>query len=377
MQWNGDRNAGFSLANPQKLVLPPVQDPEYHFSAVNVEVQQSNSSSLLWWTKRIIALRKNFSAFGRGTFEPLFPKNRRVLAFLRRHADEVILVVVNLSRFAQYVELDLSEFNGRRPRELFGNIDFPAIGELPYLVTLGPHGFYWLSLSSTDTNEETAPRPSLHQASVRGDWESLFSGRSSQALSAALADYLPTQRWFRGKARKIKATRVTDSMPLSQKTRLLVVDVQYTRGDPESYLLPLRFVPDFPSGEHAVCALRVRGKSRETEGFLVDCSQDEDVASALLRLVVSKKRLNGRQASIAGVPAPELRKRKDDGELPRGQSLGAEQSNTSYVYGDEIVGKLLRKVEQGTSVELSALHHLASADPPANVPAYLGHIELS
>src|SRR5438270_1835016 len=112
MQWSSDRNAGFSKANPQQLYLPITIDPEYHYEAINVENQQKNLSSLLWWMRRVIAMRKNYKAFSRGSLEFLFPDNAKVLAFLRQHEDETIVVVVNLSRFAQSVELDLSHFAG-------------------------------------------------------------------------------------------------------------------------------------------------------------------------------------------------------------------------------------------------------------------------
>src|SRR5690606_36018867 len=146
MQWSADRNAGFSRANPQRLILPIIIDPEYHYESVNVEAQQNNPNSLLWWTKRIVALRKRFHAFGRGTIEFLQPDNPRVLAFVRHWGDEAILVVANLSRFVQYVELDLHARAVRVPVELFGRTKFPPIGELPYLLTLGSHGFYWFQL---------------------------------------------------------------------------------------------------------------------------------------------------------------------------------------------------------------------------------------
>src|SRR6185369_3180721 len=123
--WSPDRNAGFSDVNPQRLVLPVVVDPEYHYEAINVETLQGNPNSLLWWTKRVVDLRKQHHAFGRGTLEPLTPRNRKVLAFYRRAGDETLLIVANLSRFPQYVELDLREFAGRVPRELFGHIEFP------------------------------------------------------------------------------------------------------------------------------------------------------------------------------------------------------------------------------------------------------------
>src|SRR5689334_24336325 len=156
MQWSSDRNAGFSRANPQKLYLPVIIDPEYHYEAINVEAQQNNPNSLLWWTKRLIALRKRFQAFGRGTLEFLHPANRKILAFIRRFRDEQILVVANLSRFVQHVELDLSASRGCVPVELFGRAMFPPIGEGRYPLSLGPHAFYWFELEQRQEQQAAA-----------------------------------------------------------------------------------------------------------------------------------------------------------------------------------------------------------------------------
>jgi maltose alpha-D-glucosyltransferase/alpha-amylase len=128
MQWSSDKNAGFSRSNPHALYLPIILDPEYHYEALNVEAQQNNSYSLLWWMRRLIALRKRHKAFSQGTLEFLQPDNRKVLAFLRRYQNECILMVANLSRFVQYVELDLSAFKGMKPVEMFGRVPFPLIG---------------------------------------------------------------------------------------------------------------------------------------------------------------------------------------------------------------------------------------------------------
>jgi maltose alpha-D-glucosyltransferase/alpha-amylase len=146
MQWTSGRNAGFSLASPQRLYLPVVVEAEYHPEAVSVEQQQRNTHSLLWWMKRLIGLRKRFKAFGRGTLEVLYPENRKVLAFVRRFEEERLLVVANLSRFVQYAELDLAAFRGAVPVEVFGGTEFPAVGDRPYFVTLAPHAFFWFAL---------------------------------------------------------------------------------------------------------------------------------------------------------------------------------------------------------------------------------------
>jgi maltose alpha-D-glucosyltransferase / alpha-amylase len=146
MQWNGDRNAGFSRADWARLYSPVTMDPVYGYQAVNVEAQGRTPTSLLHWTKRMIAVRKRYKAFGRGTIRFLHPENQKILAYLREYDNETLLCVVNLSRFVQYAELDLSEFAGWKPVELVGEIRFPLIGDLSYLLTFGPHTFYWFRL---------------------------------------------------------------------------------------------------------------------------------------------------------------------------------------------------------------------------------------
>jgi maltose alpha-D-glucosyltransferase / alpha-amylase len=146
MQWNADRNAGFSEADAAALFSPVIVDPPYGYQGINVAAQERTSTSLLRWMRRLIAARQRYKAFGRGTWEPLDPHNRRVLVFLRRFRDETILCVNNLSRYAQFVELDLSEFEGKMPVELWSDQPFPRIGQLPYLLTLGPHNFFWFKI---------------------------------------------------------------------------------------------------------------------------------------------------------------------------------------------------------------------------------------
>ena len=168
MQWNSDRNAGFSRSNPQRLILPVVIDPEYHFEAINVEAQQNNAHSLLWWTKRLIALRKQYQAFGRGTIDFLSPDNSHVLAFVRQHEGETILVVANLSRFVQYVELDLTKYQGMAPMELFGRARLPAATDKPYSLTLGSYAFYWMALERPPENEAQSRLESYMPPLARG-----------------------------------------------------------------------------------------------------------------------------------------------------------------------------------------------------------------
>src|SRR5580700_5354657 len=154
MQWSSDKNAGFSRANPQSLYLPIILDPAYHYEACNVETQLGNPHSLLWWMRRLLTFRKRWRALGEGKCEFLQPENHKILSYILRHEKEIILVVANLSRFTQPVELDLSAFKGMIPIELFGRMKFPAITEAPYFLTLGPHNFFWFSI-------EPGPQPAV------------------------------------------------------------------------------------------------------------------------------------------------------------------------------------------------------------------------
>ncbi len=210
MQWNSDRNAGFSDANPQRLFLPVIIDPEYHSQAINVEAQTQNPNSLLWWMRRAIALRQRYKAFGRGSLEILLPENRKVFAFIRRLGDERILCVFNLSRHVQCAELDLSEFRGAVPVELSGNQEFPPIGDLPYFITLGSHGFFWFSLEC-EPEQLLAGRPSF---AVPGPWTSLFEGPSGQAFESWLETYLAERRWFGQKTRTITSASIVEAVPI-------------------------------------------------------------------------------------------------------------------------------------------------------------------
>lgn len=194
MQWSADRNSGFSNANPQRLFLPVISDPEYGPETINVESQQNNPNSLLWWMRRTIEHRKQYKAFGRGSIQFLHPDNRKVLAFVRSYQDENILVVANLSRYSQYAELDLSQWKGLAPVEIFGKVRFPSVGEGTYTITLGGHSFYWFSLEharkSAETIEVGIKAPTVDIRS----WDDLVEEPTLDALARLLPGFLSTLR---------------------------------------------------------------------------------------------------------------------------------------------------------------------------------------
>ncbi len=187
MQWSADRNAGFSAANPQRLYMPVVIDPEYLYETVNVENQRNNPQSLWWWVKRLIAVRNQHAAFGRGTLELLLPDNPKVLAFIRQFEEDRVLVVANLSRFSQYVELDLSAMEGYVPVELFGHHNFPPIGKLPYLLTLGPHAFYWFALEKPTSGSDGKPDIKTSRINLHSRWTEVLRGRPKSQLENGAA----------------------------------------------------------------------------------------------------------------------------------------------------------------------------------------------
>src|ERR1700757_2865794 len=216
MQWSPDRNAGFSRANPQQLYLPVTIDPEYHYEAINVENQQKNLSSLLWWTRRVIAMRKNFKAFSRGSLEFLSPDNPKVLAFLRRYGDEIILVVVNLSRFSQSAELDLSRFAGYVPMEVFSRNLFRPIRKTHYVITLGPHAHYWFALQAPIDARRSSKKHIVPTISAPAQFDILLGdGQRDQLERDVLPNYIEHSRWFGSKARTFRNLKVTEQLAFS------------------------------------------------------------------------------------------------------------------------------------------------------------------
>ncbi|MBD3161052.1 MAG: maltose alpha-D-glucosyltransferase [Candidatus Eisenbacteria bacterium] len=385
MQWSGDRNAGFSRANAQKLFLPVIIDPEFHYEAVNIEAQQNNPHSMLWWMRRLIALRKRFQAFGRGSIRFLYPQNRKVLAFLRIHGEETILVVANLSRFVQFVELDLEAYEGVVPIELFGRTRFPRIGELPYLLTLGPHAFYWFQLKGapqrgTAVEEKTSPEPAALQVSA--GWDSIFRSRAFEALADRLPDHLMEQRWFGGKARTIKGVDLIDAVPVGgagAAAFLVLIRVSYVEGEPSQHCLPVTYADgselDRWGGEHGPPIL-TRIRSREGAGALYDGTWNEGFCASLLESIRKRRRLKGSSGDVAAAAFRGLRRVLPNGEpAPDPRRMRAEQSNSSIVFGDRLILKIFRSVEPGTNPELEIGRFLTERSGSRLTPACVGSLE--
>ncbi len=375
MQWSADRNGGFSRANPQRLYLPVIIDPEYHYEAINVEAQQSNPSSLLWWIKRLISARKQHPVFGYGELEPLYPDNPRILAFARVRGDEQVLVLANLSKHTQHAEIDLRQFAGKVPVEIFGLSRFPAITDRPYALTFSPHTFYWLSLESPAAG--TRPPAAL---TAQGAWTNVV--HAPGPLARALTAYATARRWFRGKARTIAGSRIVDVFDTKDDpSRMVFVlfEVEYTEGEPETYVIPIAFASGdvathlgHSAAEAVIGAVEIEGGD-PPRGVLYDSFAAGDAALVLLRLSRSRATLGGSSGRLVGGSGKALREKFDEAPVSI-RSGQLEQTNSTAQLDDRAVVKLVRQSEPGSNAELEMGAYFAENAPHGRVSRVLGSV---
>ncbi len=393
MQWTPDRNGGFSRADPARLVLPPIMDPLYGYEAVNVEAQSADPYSLLNWMRRMLVVRKQHCAFGRGSLTLLYPTNRRILAYLRHYryaegedGEETILCVANVSRSAQAVELDLSSFADRVPVEMIGGSAFPPIGQLSYLLTLPPYGFYWFLLAPKARMpawHTPAPEalPELSTLVLRyGLSEILEPARRTIIENEALPAYLPKRRWYAAKQERLLSARIALATTLPASTArphvlpTMLVEIEAsTPSGSDRYLLPFGFIRE----EDIVTALpqqlalaRVR-RGRHV-GFLTDAYVLDSFSFVLLELLRARTVLPSADGEIRFIPTDAL----DAIELPKEPAvrrMATEQSNSSLVIEDKMVLKLIRRLAPGVHPEAEMGRYL-TAIGFANTPLMLGEV---
>lgn len=372
MQWSPDRNGGFSHADPERLVLPPLQGPLYGYEAVNVEAQARDPHSLLNWMRRMLALRRQHHAFGRGTLRFLFPGNRKILAYLREYEDEHVMCVANLSRAPQAVELDLSAFSGRVPVEMLGATPFPAIGQLTYLLTLPPYGFYWFVLS-----EEAQP-PSWHVEApeqmpdqitlvLQGGGRFELTDAARRALaSEVMPHYVSRRRWFGAKGERVDTVSHAYLLPFGPTggvEEIFLGELEVKLPDRvECYQHPLGLLWDRESADgvsqlaQGLSMARVRRGSRvglATDGFVL-----EGFAREVIRAFRAGTELHGPRGDIRFVAEPGLADLRPE-EEPL-QWMSAEQSNSSLTYGNLAVLKLMRRIAGGVHPEVEMTRYLTS-----------------
>jgi maltose alpha-D-glucosyltransferase/alpha-amylase len=386
MQWNADRNAGFSRTDPARLYYPVIMDPVYGYEAINVEAQERSPASLLHWMKRMLALRRQHKVFGRGTIEFLRPDNRKVLTYVRRYENQVMLCVANLARTVQPVAVPLAAYAGLTPVELLGQTQFPRITDQPYFLTLAPYGFYWFDLQETvvpatarvaPLEEERTELPTLFAGVV---WESLLDGAFRSLIERqALVPYLQRQRWFGGKARPVSAARIADWATIRRGAHpafLAIVDVQHRAGAAARYVLPLAMSSgheaEIIERDHpAIVLARISGARK---GLLYDGLFDDGTCTTLLASMQEERELPTRggrlKASNVGLTAERT---PADALLPliRG---AADQSNTSVMFDQQLVMKLFRRIEPGPNPDVEISRFL-TARGFGRIPPLVGSIE--
>jgi maltose alpha-D-glucosyltransferase / alpha-amylase len=379
MQWSPDRNAGFSKANPHQLYLPVIIDPEYQYESVNVENQQKNTNSLLWWMKRIIGMRKQYLAFSRGSIKFLDSSNSKVLSFLRTYEDQTILVIANLSRYSEAAELKLEGFENAVPTELFSQNKFPEIKSEPYLFTVGPHGFYWFLLEKQQIDEVVVSEDAPLALEVK-NWDELFAGRKQQVLlDKILPGYFRKCRWFGGKARVIQKMELVHHVPVPLKNEnaaFLIIRVNYNEGLPELYQLPMAFARHddernlWNTCPQSIIATVAVGNQR---GYLYDAVYSNTFRETLYELMAKRKKLRAEPGELNLYVQQDV---KRFGDTVISKVLSAEQSNTSLVFENTYFMKLYRKVESVINPDLEITRFLTETAQFEHVPKFVGAIEL-
>ncbi|HET6839359.1 MAG TPA: putative maltokinase, partial [Bradyrhizobium sp.] len=381
MQWTPDRNGGFSRADPARLYAPTIMDPVYGYGAVNVEAQSRSLSSLLSATKRLISVRKSTLAFGRGTMTFIRPVNRAVLAYVRQYRDEVILCVANLSRSAQATELDLSAWKERFPLEMLGRTRFPAIGELPYMITLAPYGFYWFRLQERDEPEHVAPSivPEFETLVVPlgATWVSLARTRSVFERDV-LPGHLARTRWYPERSPKAIHPTLTSAIPFCDigDNRPWLTFFEATERDATArYVLPMRIewvrFDRERYNPHALAAVRQGAR----EGTLLDLATDHIFIALLLRNLHNMLTIEENGLRLEFIPTSKLSDRRitEPGHI---QAVETGKCNSMVLIDNEYVVRLYRKLEPGINPEIEVGRFLTEVAGFANAPALLGSAEL-
>lgn len=383
MQWSSDRNAGFSRVNPQALYLPPIIDPEYHFETVNVEAQQNNPHSLLWWTKQLISLRKKFAAFGKGATEFLVPENKKVLVFFRIYGDEHIMIVANLSRFSQYVELDLSSYKDYYLVELFSGGRFPAIGELPYFLTLGPYGYYWFSLHPI-SEQRAALRVHLERESrvevvhIRDEHSSIYDRKNRKTWTEILYRYLCQKRWFVPLMKQVERSsiKIVDHFSLERGKALTLLELQLRTGSVQTYLLFTRLIVGddihhFLKNEPQNVVAHLQNSKKES--IVLDISHLPELSTFFEELIAKKKKCKGERGTLLGISLQEGNEMCKEHSHP----IACTEEHSNVFPSKQGMLRLFTMLEEGMPFDIAMRLHLEKHTSFTQFFPVTGYVEYS
>jgi maltose alpha-D-glucosyltransferase/alpha-amylase len=382
MQWSPDRNAGFSHANPQQLYLPVIIDPAYHYEVVNVENQERNPSSLLWWLRRTLQVRKNHKAFGFGSLEFIISDNPKVLAFTRTYDSETILVIANLSHFSQAAELNLSKYIGYVPEEMFHHSSFPKIKDQTYSITIGGHGYFWLILRPSDAVSPSVRESTIPKMTVEKNWEAVFTPYHRRRFEREiLPEFLRKARWFERKIATIQQVKILSSIDLHE-AKLCFLEVRYLEvEDVDHYLLPIACTPKDEINQilinipHSIIASIKFGEEGQ-EGFLYDGIYSSHVRSALLEFILKKRKVKVDSHELVAIAGESLKKDALNFDLKTSSEvMKGEQTNSSILFGSQFFFKLYRKLEDGINPEVEVQKFITETAKFPYVPRFEGKIE--
>lgn len=380
MQWSPDRNAGFSATNPQKLYLPVILDPAYHYESVNVETQRQNTSSLFWFMKRIINMRKRYKAFSRGDMKFINVENPKVLAFTRTYGEETLLIIANLSKYSQPAELDLKEFKGYVPVEAFSKNKFPIIKEeTPYFFTLGAHSFLWFELEKVYTDEQK--EKALVSLKIN-QWEDLVNKKVlAQIEENVLPEYLRKVKWFKANPANIRNTRIAywASIPMPQySTYIFLVEVSFESGLPEAYQIPVTFIKEPASksiSDNYPLAILSQVKVGEEEGWLCDALYTTEWQQELFNRIGNAQNIQVDGSELRFYGRDALKKLMGNTQDVTSKIHASEQTNTAISYGNCFFLQVYRKLDRGINPDVEITRYLTEEANFAYIPPFVGAIE--
>jgi maltose alpha-D-glucosyltransferase/alpha-amylase len=381
MQWSMNVNAGFSQANPQRLFLPIITDPIYRHESVNVATQEENPSSLLWWLKNVMAMRKRLNIFGRGDIKFIESSNAKILAFARSYEKQRIIVVANLSQFSQAATLNLAEYKDCDITEVFSQNRFRSVEEGDYAITIGPYGYFWFQADKAEKKEKAEASGELGLIKTDVSWERLFDNYNEVRLieRKILPPFMKKCRWFGGKAKVISKLGIHKVIPVKvdgDTHFLTIIEVHYVQRLPELYFLPLTFVLSDSILERVeytvqsvVCRAEIQGKA----GFIMDSSYDKVFRDFLFASMEKDTRLkddNGGVLEFNSSVFAKINAKDIDSKI-----LKADQSNTAIIYNDKYFFKFYRKLEKEINPDLEIVRFLSEHTTFQNSPRYAGSIE--
>ncbi len=380
MQWSPDKNAGFSSADPQRLFLPVVIDAHYHYTSVNVENQEKNPSSFLWWHRRVVAKRRQYQAFGRGSIHFVNANNPKVLAFIRAYGEEAVLVVVNLSRYSQYVELDLSAYAGFIPVEVFSRNRFPVISDEPWPFSMQFKNYFWFELKNPGREDALELENDTRKLLV-GEKEWNTMDQSLQGLvKERIFNYLIDIQWFRGDTRKLRQVNIIDAIPVVRKKLtpfLFIVQLDLIESRNDIYLMPLSLAMNTKADEirsrhprSVVATVDMDGE----QGILYDGAVDKSLQEYLLELVSRRVKVRGNEGLIEGKSGRLLQRLLQEKAPLIPHMIESRHTNSSIVYGEKYFLKMYRSPQEGENTDVEIMKALTRETGFKHIPSYLGRI---